>query len=485
MDQEIRSLAESSLHGHRPPEHWTNFNKSLRFIYGQEDSSRVALLVKDEVGELVYLSDNAPMELARLPVIVLPETQGEDYRGNTDHFSKKLDMNADARVSREEFDGPVHDFIRFDADQDGFISSNEFDATEAPPRRGFRSGAPDMSSIKPNFMTVDTVTGDWRIGMFRDPRTFVVIGMDMDMFYGDINRFRIIFMIAMPLGLLFLGVAGWFVASRAMKPIAAIAETTESITSKGLDKRIPQVGTDSELERLVSVSNAMLDRLEKGYHQAVRFSADAAHELQTPLTILQGELDNAIQDSADGSKEQQRYSMLLDELRNLKSVVQKLLLLSHADEGCLKLNRQNVSLSALIDDAVEDLEIMAPELNVELLVEKECNVSADPVLLNQVVRNMTSNAAKYASEKGTVIFRLKAHHGMIFLNMANTARPIPEEDRSLLFERFHRVEKSRSSSGSGLGLSLAREIARAHGGELLLDEYKDGMVSFSLTIPVG
>ena len=185
---------------------------------------------------------------------------------------------------------------------------------------------------------LSSVITNWRVGIFSTPEITLIAAIDMNSFYAEINRLRTAFMISVPLGLLILGYMGWYLADRAMKPVAAIAETAEGITAKGLDQRIPMIGNDIELERLVTVSNSMLDRLEKSYHQAVRFSADAAHELQTPLTILQGELDNAIQTSENGSEEQQRYSMLLEELRNLKAVVQKLLLLAHADEGRLNVN---------------------------------------------------------------------------------------------------------------------------------------------------
>jgi signal transduction histidine kinase len=334
------------------------------------------------------------------------------------------------------------------------------------------------------FQTLKTPDVKWRVGILRNRNMTIIAAMDMNSFYEEINRFRNAFLVAGSLGLLLLGGAGWFLAGRAMKPISVIAETAEGITARGLNQRIPQVGTDAEIEHLVTVANHMLDRLEKSYHQAVRFSADAAHELQTPLAILQGELDNAIHSAENGSAEQQHYSMLLEELRNLKSVVHKLLLLSHADEGRLNLNLSPVNLSELLEEAAEDIQLMAPGLAVDLLVPERLMVAADQTLLNQAIRNMTSNAAKYTTENGKVVFRLAVQDQTVLFTLSNTAPPIPEEDRPLLFERFHRVEKSRTTSGSGLGLSLAREIARAHGGDLVLNPCSDEMVSFTLSLPV-
>jgi signal transduction histidine kinase len=396
----------------------------------------------------------------------------------------RLDQNGDGLISVDEFDGPIADFVEMDINGDGFITTAEDSAPDdmfmPPPMR-----REPPALVQPVFQTLETSSGDWRVGTFRTREQSVLMAMDMEVFYQDINRFRTAFLIAVPAGLIVLAFAGWFLADRAMRPVVIIADTAEGITAKGLDRRIPMVGRDIELQRLVSVFNNMLDRLEKGYQQAVRFSADAAHELQTPLTILQGELDNAIQSAEAGSTEQQRYGMLLEELSNLKSVVQKLLLLAHADEGRLKLNASPIDLSELIRSAAEDLEVMAPELKIEISVPERITTIADAALLNQAVRNMISNAAKYASEGGTVVFSLEPGEEQVCFQLANTAVPIPDEDQPLLFKRFHRVEKSRTTAGSGLGLSLAREIARAHGGDLVLNPYREGKVSFSLTLPTA
>ena len=168
-----------------------------------------------------------------------------------------------------------------------------------------------------------------------------------------------------PIVLLLLAGGGWLISQRALKPVALITRTAEGITVRALDQRIPLVNSDRELSRLVEVINGMLDRLEKSFGQAVRFSADAAHELQTPLTILQGELDAAVQHAPVGSEEQQRASGLLEEVQRLKAIVQKLLILARADAGRLDLRLEAVNLSALIESAAEDAGAMAPHLRLK------------------------------------------------------------------------------------------------------------------------
>jgi signal transduction histidine kinase len=484
MDREIRTIADSSLHGPRPPEHWQDFGKSIQFIYGENTNSYIALLVIEENDDILFQSLNMPAELVDLPrPEVAPSPETELKPETNDPFIARLDTNNDQRISIDEFDGPAHIFDHIDTNRDGFLSVEEARNNFDPPRNTPNNSDQRRPSIDATFHTAETSNGDWRVGTFQDSALTVLISMNMNAFYADINRFRTAFVIAVPLGLILLGFTSWFLAARAMRPVALIADTAEGINAKGLDRRIPKVGNDNELKRLVTVINNMLDRLEKSYHQAIRFSADAAHELQTPLTILQGELDNAIQIAADGSDEQQRYGMLLEELSNLKAVVQKLLLLSHADEGRLKINHQPVDLSGLIRDAAEDIEIMAPELSITTHIPNAIQLTGDAALLNHVLRNMTSNAAKYAAQDGCAIFKLEQNPTETRFTLSNTAPPIPDADRPLLFDRFHRVDKARTTAGSGLGLSLAREIARAHGGELSLNPYIDGMVSFTLTLP--
>jgi signal transduction histidine kinase len=494
MDRELRALVEVPMRGEHPADYWKQFGNSIKFIQGEGRADRLSMMVRNRFDEILFQSENARPQFEQLSLPPIPQQTAENTSFHVRTFLERNDHNNDGNVSAEEFDGPASGFEAADQNNDGFIDQNEA-ASIRPPRQrpgaGGRTAPPDGKDHRgprmpttSTFSTLELAFENWRVGIFRTPDITIIVALDMDEFYTEVNQLRTAFLIAVPLGLLVLGFMGWYLAGRAMKPVAAIAKTAEGITAKGLDRRIPMVGNDTELERLVTVSNNMLDRLEKSYHQAVRFSADAAHELQTPLTILQGELDNAIQTSEDGSAEQQRYSMLLEELRNLKAVVQKLLLLAHADEGRLNVSPQPVDLSDLIVSAAEDIEIMAPELQVETRIADHVLIEADPALLNQTIRNMTSNAAKYADPGGRVLFALEPHENAICFTLANTAPPIPEEDRPLLFERFHRVEKSRTTAGSGLGLSLAREIARAHSGDLVQNPYQDGMVSFTLSLPV-
>ena len=510
IDDEIRAFGEAQLRGQHPLDHWAGFDRSLQFIYGDERADHIAVQVRDARGDTLFESEHWPKEFAAIPVPTLafgehpprpgprepgplpPGRESDEGAAYTAaRFVDRLDSDGDGRVSGEEFDGPAEHFHEFDEDADGYVTRSEaprWRPGRPPPRRPGPGDNPRPMPARMKeavFETHPAARGQWRMGFMGNQFVTLIVAADLAGLHRETGFFRKAFLVVVPLALLALAAAGWFLASRAMRPVAVITRTAEAITVRGLDTRVPVANADAELARLVTVINNMLDGLERSFHQASRFSADAAHELQTPLTVLQGELDNAVQHAAAGSEEQQRYSGLLEEVRGLKAVVQKLLLLARADVGRLSLNREEVDLSALVESAVEDVETMAPQLTVETDIAPGVRVQADADLVGQVVRNMTSNAMKYTGESGTIRFRLSADGDKVSFSLANTGPPIPQDDRERVFDRFHRVDRARSRKvrGSGLGLSLAREIARAHGGDLVLEPDRDGMICFALTLP--
>jgi signal transduction histidine kinase len=231
----------------------------------------------------------------------------------------------------------------------------------------------------------------------------------------------------------------------------------------------------------------MLERLERSFHQASRFSGDAAHELKTPLAILRGELEQAVQQAEAGSLMQQTLSHLLEEVSRLSSIVRKLLLLSLADAGQMSLRREPVDITALVQEQLEDVALLAPELTVTAALEPNLKVMGDRDLLIQVVQNLLSNAIKYNLPRGWIRVQGKRQQGQVGITVANAAKLLSSEEQAQLFERFYRGNPARTrvTDGLGLGLSLAREIARAHGGDVILVASSPSEVQFCLTLPTG
>ncbi|MDA7644863.1 ATP-binding protein [bacterium] len=301
----------------------------------------------------------------------------------------------------------------------------------------------------------------------------------------DVVRLRDVYFIAFGLALMGVSVGAWWLAGRALRPVVALTRTTEQVTAEGLDQRIAEQSHDREFNRLITVFNEMMDRLEKSFAQASRFSADASHELKTPLTIMQGEIERALELTSTHSDQQRVFVQLLEEVQRLKGISNKLLLLSRADAGQLQISAVSVNLSEMAEELAEDAVIMAFELKVHTEIAPGIHVQADPELLAHVLRNLLSNAVKYNIEEGWVLLELMLKRKTVEFRVSNSSLGIADEERERIFERFHRADSSRRCKveGMGLGLGLARVIARAHGGGLKLLRSDPNIVIFGVSLP--
>ncbi|NUM56973.1 MAG: HAMP domain-containing protein, partial [Candidatus Hydrogenedentes bacterium] len=359
-----------------------------------------------------------------------------------------------------------------------------------PPGRGPGRGpgrppGPPPEDVLP-VMPIDarTMPSDgemWRVGVYRDPEVTFAVAVELTGYMARIAGARVGFLIGLPLALALIAAGSWYLATRAMRPVNELRDAIAEVTSQGLDKRVPDNVASVEFQELSAQFNRMMERLERSFTQAARFSADAAHELKTPLAVLQGEIEQALQSATPET--QVVLGRLLDEVQRLKSITQKLLLLSRADAGQLSIHLEPLDLSAMVRDLVEDVEVLAQGLRVSKQIAGDVTVMGDRDLLRQVLQNLADNAVKYNHEGGNIGFKLDVKNGLARLQIANTGE-IPADKKEKIFERFVRVDDARSRrvDGAGLGLSLAREIARAHGGDLTLEKCDNGIITFKLEL---
>jgi signal transduction histidine kinase len=217
------------------------------------------------------------------------------------------------------------------------------------------------------------------------------------------------------------------------------------------------------------------------YFRAVTFSLPDFNLKQKLL-----ELEWTLQKAEVGSEVQQSLSSLLDEVRRLSGIVRKLLLLSLADAGRMSLYQVEVNLSETLAQMEEDLELLAPHLEVQTEIAAQLRVQGDRDLLTQVLQNLISNAIKYNLPNGWIKIHARQQQATVLVTITNSSKTIPLSDRERIFERFHRGDpaRTRKVEGTGLGLSLSREIARAHHGDLTLDSTSSDQTAFTLTLPL-
>ena len=292
--------------------------------------------------------------------------------------------------------------------------------------------------------------------------------------------------IALPLVLLVVAAGSWWIARRALGPIAAITRAAASITADRLGERLPAPQTADEIGRHTDVLNGMFDRLQRGFEQATRFTADAAHELRTPLTIMRGQVEEALRTAPP---EQERLLVgLLEEITGLQKISDTLLLLARFDTGKDPLQRAPLDLSALLDEAREDAELLAAPRKISVYAELApvVRLDGDAVTLRRLALNLIDNAVKFNRDTGEVRLALRVEGSEAVFTVGNTGSGIPAERRTSLFERFHRsaADRNRDSGGSGLGLSLCREIAGAHGGTIELARAEPDWTEFAVRLPL-
>jgi signal transduction histidine kinase len=304
-----------------------------------------------------------------------------------------------------------------------------------------------------------------------------------------ISRLVVADFTALPLAVIVAAFGVWWTTGRALKPLQDIADAAERIHAKALRTRIPNPPAHDEIERLVSVLNNTFDRLERSFAQATRFSSDASHELKTPLTIMRGEIESALSNDSIDPQNEKLLETLLQQTHRLSAVVENLLFLSRADAGALNLRKKAVDFSGLCQELAADAEILALRHNIDLssTIENEVQILADEWYLRRLLLNLLDNAIKYNIHSGRVEICLEKSGYLASFRIANTGPEISEEHQIRIFERFYRTEASRASEvvGSGLGLSICREIVLAHQGQIWMERTRPGWTVFSVNLPLA
>ncbi|MCB1121645.1 MAG: two-component sensor histidine kinase, partial [Verrucomicrobiae bacterium] len=359
-------------------------------------------------------------------------------------------------------------------------------APTAPERRQPLSDSnPALPLLSANYFTEFAGGKKWRVGIFNNYYTNLAIAVDIDNFDHGMDQLKRSYYFVLPLALLLAASGAWWIAQRSLGPVKALTRAVKDVSVERLENRLGGESYEIEFQGLIDKYNEMMERLEKSFLQSSRFSADASHELKTPLARLQVELEQALKKSKTNSETRKIFSSLLDEVVRLKTIIEKLLLLSASDSGKLTLNLRRVNLSELLANVVEDCETMAGAHLIKADLEREVFVNADRLLLEQALQNLASNALKYGEKGSLVQFALKQNKERIRMQVSNSGSSIGPEDKDRIFERFFRLDTVRNGneSGTGLGLSLSREIVRAHGGELYLDDSVKNQTVFVIELP--
>jgi heavy metal sensor kinase len=280
---------------------------------------------------------------------------------------------------------------------------------------------------------------------------------------------------------------GYLLVKRTLAPVERIANKAELITHHNLAERLPVVRTGDELERLAISLNRMISRIDEAFQQSKRFVADASHELRTPLTVLRSELESLAHNPPPESDPYERLGSLLQPVERLSKTVDRLFALSRLDAGEAQTEWIEIDLGELVATTADQMLLLAADKGITVTCEAQGRVlvSGDRSRLKQVVVNLLDNAIKYTPANGAVHLQVTAAEGRAVLSVEDSGVGIPAEALPHVFERFYRVDTTRSdeTGGAGLGLAIVKTICDAHGAAVRVASALGRGSSFHVTFP--
>jgi len=324
--------------------------------------------------------------------------------------------------------------------------------------------------------------------LFPGPGDCVLVGRSI---VGDLAGIQQLAWVLAGMGalVLLLGLAGGaWLAAYALRPVRDISSTAGKIATGDLTQRISTADSESELGQLVSVLNATFARLDAAFTEQARFTADAAHELRTPVTAMLTHIYNGLASECPNAEHRAAFEASQRAAQRMRRLIESLLELARFDAGRETLHRDECELSEIAENGIELIRSLAEARRIEIhaSLSAVCCL-ADGERLAQVVANLLTNAVDYNQDGGEIRVATSSANGMAMLTVANTGPGISAENLPRIFERFFRADKARTSDAghSGLGLAIAKAIALAHGGAIDVESKPGSQTIFTLKLPLG
>lgn len=297
---------------------------------------------------------------------------------------------------------------------------------------------------------------------------------------------RMIFGLALPLLIGLSCMTSFMIAGHMLAPIHAISETAERLARGGdFSLRIPENGTHDELDALIETLNRMLQSLEEAFERERRFTSDASHELRTPLAVVTSYAENLMTYGSPTDAQRESLAVILKECGRMNRLIAQMLSLARAQTGRLPFQPERLSVRAVVDGVAAALQEQFSKrcISFSCDVDEQFNITADQSLFTQLMLNLIENAVKYGRDGGHILVSAKRLTNSTRISVCDDGIGISEADLPHVFERFYRVDAVRDRSGTGLGLSLCREIALLHGGTLNVTSRIGEGCTFTFELP--
>ncbi len=341
-----------------------------------------------------------------------------------------------------------------------------------------------LSAGPADFHEVNVDRTPYRVGTYFHKSLTIHIGYPLGNHYATLKRVNYAILVVLPVVVLVCLAGGMLVARRALNPVREITQVAKRITAEDLHQRLALPEADDEIRTLSEVLNETFSRLETSYGQAIRFASDASHQLKTPIAVMRAGIEELLRDPNLKPNQVEELAELLQQTRRLTSLAEGLLLLARADAGRLGIKVVELNLTPIIEACAEDGEVLAEPTGVRIETDLPAKflVMADPARVEQVILNLIENSVKYNHHGGIVRITAATDDSGPNIIVANSGEPIPGGKMPHIFDRFTRGGTEEVRAGHGLGLSIARELARAQGGDLLLLRSDHEITEFQLRL---
>lgn len=326
--------------------------------------------------------------------------------------------------------------------------------------------------------------GDWRLlsERLRDGSGVLVVARSLEPREESLTRLFHELLVAAPLALLLACLAGYGLASAALRPVEAMRRRAAAVTAAS-SVRLPVPHSRDEISRLAETLNEMLDRLHAAFEHERRFVADASHELRTPLALLRTELDLALRKPRTAEELEAALRSAAEETDRLTRLAADLLLIARGETASLPLRREHVAVAEILGAVAERFAIRAASGGSSITVApSELVVDADPERLGQAVGNLLDNALAYGGR--SIVLSAQTSDDRVELHVADDGPGFPEAFLERAFDRFSRADDARGRGGAGLGLSIVALIGQAHGGSAAVAN-RDGGADAWIAVPAA
>jgi two-component system, OmpR family, sensor kinase len=372
-----------------------------------------------------------------------------------------------------------------------FQGSEQPPAPKLPAHVSLPTKANTPNGDRVSYFTVSAVSGSghYRVRASEEaenPGYLLLIAQPLDSVDSTLHRLFLIEVLVTAAVLAALAALALWIIRMSLRPLARIEQTAEAITAGDLSRRVEYADPQTEVGRVGSALNTMLDRIEASDRRLRRFIADASHELRTPLAAVRAYAELFERGAAARPSDLERsMSGITRESERMSLLVEDLLLLARIDEG-RPLERKPVDLAAVVGEAVDAARVVEPDRPIEVSIEP-ATVTGDEARLHQVLDNLLANARTHTPAGTPVSIELRRVDGDAELSVADHGPGLTEEQAARVFERFYRTDSSRAraSGGAGLGLSIVAAVAEVHGGTAEARPTPGGGATFVITLPLG